>query len=98
MAKSIPWKHMGTAESRESYIRKLQREEREKAQWFMSKLTKGGIPWSAVTTNDFSSSLVPKVYITIPYGRIGGGKHKGYQRWNLTTVKQALKFYKSGGR
>jgi hypothetical protein len=97
MPKSIPWKHMRTEKSRESVIARLQREERAKAQWFISQLVKSGVPRSAIATNDFSSNLVPRVYITIPYGKIGGGKQKGYQRWNATTVKQAVKFYKTGG-
>jgi len=92
--KAIPWKHIGTRVKRETYVHRLQREEEEKAQWFISQLVKGGIPRSAIATNDFSSNLVPRVYITIPYGRKGGGKFKGYQRWNNMTVKQAVRFYK----
>ena len=97
MTKTIPWKHMGTKGKQESYIQRLQRKEKEKAQWFIAQLVGGGVPRSAIATNDFSSNLVPRVYITIPYGRKGGGSNRGYQRWNDLTVKQAIKFYKKGG-
>jgi hypothetical protein len=75
--------------------KRFEKELKEKAQWFIAQLAKGGIPRSAIATNDFSSNIVPRVYITIPYGRPGGGKQKAYQRWNTTTVKQALKWFKA---
>ena len=98
MAKSIPWSKMGSSASRRSWLDKLIREDKAKARWFMSRLVKLGVPRSALATNDFHSSLTPKVYITIPYGRLGGGRSKSYQRWNDATAKSAVKFYKSGGR
>jgi len=98
MAKTIPWKHMGIEGKRESYVQQLQREEKEKAQWFIAQLVKGGVSRAAVATNDFTSNLIPRVYITIPYGRKGGGNRRGYQRWNSLTVKQAISFYKRGIR
>jgi len=74
--------------------KKYEKETKEKAQWFIARLVKGGIPRSAIATNDFSSNPVPRVYITIPYGRPRGGQQKAYQRWNTTTIKQALRWFK----
>lgn len=81
------------AKTYEEYLREL----KKKAKWFIEKLVKGGIPRSAIATNDFNTNLCPRVYITIPYGRPGGGRDKGYERWNPLTVKQAIRFYKTAG-
>jgi len=97
MTKSIPWKVMGSDVGRRGWLSTRIKEQERVASWFISRLVKAGVPRSALRTTDFHSST-PRVYITIPYGEPGGGKSRGYQRWNPTTVKQALKFYKSGGR
>jgi len=81
------------AKTFEEYLR----EQKKKAKWFIAQLVKGGVPRSAIATNDFNTNLTPRVYITIPYGRPGGGRDKGYERWNLLTVKQAIRFYKTAG-
>ena len=73
-------------------------EDKRKAKWFIAELVKKGIPRSAVVTNDFDSNPIPRVYITIPYGRPHGGKNKGYQRWNPTTVKQAVSWFRNPRR
>jgi len=74
--------------------KKYEKESREKAARFIAQLVKGGIPRRAIATNDFSACPTPRVYITIPYGRPRGGQQKSYQRWNTTTVKQALRWFK----
>lgn len=79
-------------------IKEMIEEDKKKAKWFIGELVKRGILRSAVATNDFDTNLVPRVYITIPYGRVGGGKQKGYQRWNDNTVKHAVKFWKANSK
>ena len=97
MAKKIPWKVMSSETGRKDWLSAYVKDQERVARWFMGQLVKSGVPRSALGTTDFHSST-PRVYITIPYGRPGGGRNRGYQRWNPTTVKQAVKFYKSGGK
>ncbi len=66
---------------------------------FIWKLICEGIPKDALCTNDFKACPTAKVYVTIPYGRRGGGKKREYCQWNKKTVRSALKFwnkYKGG--
>ncbi len=70
------------------------RTDKKKAAAFISKLVRAGIPRKAIATNDFNSSLTNKVYITIPYGRKGGGMSRGYMLWNDNTLKLALRFWR----
>lgn len=69
------------------------KKDKEKAQWFISELIKNGIPKSAIATNDFDANPIPRVYITIPYGKDRGGKSKGYQLWNSRTLEFALNWW-----
>ena len=79
-------------------IKALIKKQKEQADWFIKQLVKGGVPRRAIATNDFNTNLVPRVYVTIPYGTVGGGKQRSYQRWNNHTVGQALKFWRANSK
>jgi len=79
----------------DNFANQILERQKHEADCFIAELIKMGIPKSAIATNDFSASLYPRVYVTIPYGVSHGGKSRGYHRWNNRTLSQAVKFYKS---
>ncbi len=66
---------------------------------FITDLQSKGIPLSAIDRNDWSSSPNTIVYVTIPYGsKKNGGKSKNWRnRFGESTLKSAIKFWKTKG-
>jgi len=66
-----------------------------RVQSFIYDLMSRGIPCSQINTNDFSCNTKPSIYITIPYGREGGGKSKriSVNYLNNRSLNSAINFF-----
>lgn len=59
---------------------------------FIETLQEKGIPLEQINTTDWSSNSI-RVFVTIPYGKKGGGKNKEFNRFSEQEVNAAIKFW-----
>lgn len=64
---------------------------------FINKLIALNVPLSAITTNDFSSNYMPRVYVTREYGRSNGGESRKAHltQFGHKAAERLAKFYHS---
>ena len=76
-----------------SAVNKQLNADAQKAIDFMETLVKKGIPLEQINTTDWNSAPI-KVFVTVPYGKKGGGKRKEFKRFSDREVASAMKFWK----
>ena len=64
---------------------------------FINKLILNKIPLSAISTNDFLTNYMPRVYVTREYGRQNGGATRKVhiKQFGNKAVDRLTKFYHS---
>ena len=64
---------------------------------FIDRLLSLNVPLSAIDTNDWHSSIAPRVYVTKEYGRANGGTNRKAHLMQLgyKSAKRLANFYHS---